>query len=64
VHLTGGAPVRVAAKNGAGDVTIDGQSQSGVAGGSIFATPGWDTAADRFDIDATSGVSSLTVTRG
>lgn len=63
VHLTGNAPVRVATKDGAGDVTVDGQSLGGVAGGSVFTVPGWDTAADRFDIDATSGVSAVTVSR-
>ena len=63
VHLIGNAPVRVATKDGAGDVTVDGQSLGGVAGGSVFTAPGWDTAPDRFDIDATSGVSALTVAR-
>jgi hypothetical protein len=63
VHLTGAAPVRVATGNGAGDVTVDGQTRSGVSGGSVFVAPGWDTATDRFEVDATSGVSSLTVAR-
>ena len=61
VNLAGAAPVRVAAKNGAGEVTIDGQTTSGVPGGATYTAPGWDTATDRFDIDATSGVSSVTV---
>jgi hypothetical protein len=61
VNLTGPAPVRVSAKNGAGEVTIDGQTTSGVPGGAIYTAPGWETAADRFDIDATSGVSSVQV---
>jgi hypothetical protein len=64
VHLTGNAPVRVVAGSGAGEVTVDGQTRFGVPGGSVFVAPGWDTATDRFDIDATSGVSSLTVARG
>jgi hypothetical protein len=63
VNLTGTAPVRVAARNGAGEITVDGQTRSGVPGGSTYTAPGWDTAADRFDIDATSGVSSVTVAR-
>ncbi|MEU4221579.1 hypothetical protein [Actinoplanes sp. NPDC026623] len=63
VHLTGTAPVRVATGSGAGDVTVDGQTHSGVSGGSVFVAPGWDTATDRFEVDATSGVSSLTVAR-
>ena len=63
VNLTGTAPVRVAAKNGAGEVTVDGQTRSGVPGGTVYTAPGWDIATDRFDIDATSGVSSVTVAR-
>ncbi|PRY17613.1 hypothetical protein CLV70_1537 [Pseudosporangium ferrugineum] len=61
VHLGGTAPVRVAARDGAGDVTIDGQSQTGVGGGSVFTPPDWDAAKDRFDVDATSGVADLIV---
>jgi hypothetical protein len=63
VNLTGTAPVRVVTKNGAGEVTVDGQLRSGVPGGSSYTPPGWDTATDRFDIDVTSGVSSVTVAR-
>jgi hypothetical protein len=64
VTLGGTAPVRLATRNGAGDITVDGQTRSGVPGGSVYTGPGWDTATDRFDIDATSGVSSVTVARG
>ena len=63
INLTGSAPVRVATKNGAGEVTVDGQTSSGVPGGTVYTAPGWDAAADRFDIDATSGVSSVRVAR-
>jgi len=63
VHLTGSAPVRVTAKDGAGEVSVDGQVHSGVPGGSVYVAPGWETAADKFDIDATSGVSSMTIAR-
>lgn len=63
VNLTGTAPVRVAARAGAGAVTVDGQTRSGVPGGAVFTAPGWETAAARFDIDATSGVSTVTVAR-
>lgn len=61
VNLAGRAPVRVAAQNGAGKVTVDGDTRSGVAAGAVFAAPGWDSATDRFDVDATSGVSSVIV---
>jgi hypothetical protein len=63
VHLTGVAPVRVATEDGAGEVTIDGQTRSGVPGGATYTAPGWDTATDRYDINATSGVSSMRVDR-
>jgi hypothetical protein len=63
VRLAGDAPVRVAAAGGAGSVTIDGVTHSGVAGGSMWTADGWSAATDRYDIDATSGVSTLTVSR-
>jgi hypothetical protein len=63
VRLEGDAPVRVAAASGAGSVTIDGVTHSGVAGGSMWTPDGWSAATDRYDIDATSGVSTLTVSR-
>ena len=64
VTLTGGAPVRVAARGGAGAVTVEGQTKSGVPRGTVYTAPDWDAATDRFDIDATSGVSTITVARG
>jgi hypothetical protein len=63
VRLTGQAPVRVSARGGAGSVTIDGQAHTGVAGGSVWAQDGWEGAAARYDVDATSGVGTVTVDR-
>ncbi|RIV40589.1 hypothetical protein [Micromonospora radicis] len=63
VRLAGDAPVQVRAGGGAGSVTVDGTTHSGVAGGSTFTPPEWTAAPDRYDIDATSGVSTLTVER-
>jgi hypothetical protein len=56
-----GTPVRVRAGSGAASVTVDGVGHSGVAAGTVVATPGWDAAADRYDIDAVAGVAALTV---
>ncbi|MEV4413185.1 hypothetical protein [Catellatospora sp. NPDC049609] len=56
-------PVRVTAGGGAATVTVDGVRRSGIAGGTVFAPPGWDTAEHRYDIDAAAGVSTLTVNR-
>ena len=63
LSLPGGVPARVIAGGGAGYLTVDGQTRTGVAGGTVVATPGWATASSRFDIDATAGVSRLTVIR-
>lgn len=63
LSLPGGVPARVIAGAGAGYLTVDGQSLTGVAGGTMLATPGWAAARARFDIDATAGVSRLTVIR-
>lgn len=56
-------PAEVFAGGGAGYLTVDGQSLTGVAGGTVLATPGWATTRSRFDIDATAGVDRLTVSR-
>ena len=63
LSLPGGVPARVIAGGGAGYLTVDGQHLTGVAGGTVLATPGWATARSRFDIDATAGVARLTVIR-
>ena len=63
VRLAGRAPVRVSALGGAGSVTIDGEVHTGVPGGSVWVQDGWDGAAARYDVDATSGVATVTVER-
>jgi hypothetical protein len=56
-----GTPTRVRLGSGAASVTVDGAGHSGVGAGTIVATPGWDAATDRYDIDAIAGVAVLTV---
>jgi hypothetical protein len=63
VSLPGGVPAQVDAGAGAGSLSLDGQSLTGVAGGTVLTTSGWAAARSRFDIDATSGVSRLAVSR-
>jgi hypothetical protein len=63
LSLPGGVPVQVAAGGGAGDLSLDGKNQTGVAGGTVLTTPGWATATSRFAVNATAGVSQLTVSR-
>jgi len=63
LSLPGGVPAQVTVGGGASFVSIDGQDLTGVAGGTVLTPPGWATATSRFDIDATSGFSRLTVSR-
>ncbi|HEX3588810.1 MAG TPA: hypothetical protein VHV74_04190 [Pseudonocardiaceae bacterium] len=64
LHLPGGVPARVLFDGGAGSAVVDGVSKSGVAGGTVLATPGWPAARNRYEIDNTAGVSQLTLDRG
>jgi hypothetical protein len=61
VHLVDAAPARVRVAGGAGTVILDGARRTGVAGGTTLAPPTWATAANRYDIDCTAGVSTLSV---
>jgi hypothetical protein len=63
LSLPGGVPAEVIVGGGAGFLSVDGQNMTGVAGGTVLATPGWPTARSRFDVDAIAGVSRLTVSR-
>lgn len=62
LSLPGGVPVRVTAASGAGEVSLEGQDHSGVAGGSVFTTPGWAPGATGLDIDALAGAGRIAVT--
>ena len=63
LSLPGGVPARVLVGGGASYVSVDGQSRTGIAGGTVLTPPGWTTATSRFDINATAGFSRLTVSR-
>lgn len=63
VSLPGGVPVRVTAAGGAGEVSMDGATYSGVGGGAVFATRGWAARGAGFDVDATAGAALLSVAR-
>jgi hypothetical protein len=63
LSLPGGVPARVTVAGGASFVSIDDQNLTGIAGGTVLTPPGWSAAGSRFDIDATSGFSRLTVSR-
>jgi hypothetical protein len=63
LSLPGGVPVQVTVGGGASFVSVDDQNLTGIAGGTVLTPPGWATATSRFEIDATSGFSRLTVSR-
>jgi hypothetical protein len=63
LSLPGGVAARVTADGGAAFLTVEGESLTGVAGGTVVATPGWATAPARVDVQATAGVSRLAVTQ-
>ena len=62
LSLPNGVPAQVTAAGGASEVSLEGQQHTGVAGGSVFTTAGWAPGATGFTIDATAGVSTITVT--
>jgi hypothetical protein len=63
LSLPGDVPAQVTVGDGASLVSVDDQNLTGIAGGTVLTPPGWATATSRFDIDATSGFSRLTVSR-
>ena len=63
LSLPGGVPAQVTVGGGASFVSIDEQNLTGIAGGTVLTPPGWAGAVSRFDIDAISGFSRLTVSR-
>jgi hypothetical protein len=60
VHLPADVDAGVRVGGGAGSVMVDGVRKTGLSGGTTVAST---HAADRYDIEATAGVSSLTVDR-
>jgi len=64
IHAPGGVPVKILAGGGASGVLIDGGPRhTGITAGASFASDGWDTATDRYDVANTAGFSDLVVDR-
>lgn len=63
LSLPPGVPAQVRLAAGAGQATIDGAVHPGLAAGTVFTPDDWTTAADRYLIDNTAGVSALTLDR-
>jgi hypothetical protein len=58
-----GAPAEVKVVGGASQVSLDGISHTGVAGGSLFADPAWAGSSNRYAIDLLGGVSEFQMSR-
>jgi len=57
-----GAAAQVVVRGGASNFVFDAQRLGAVGSATRLATPGWDSAADRWSIELTGGASDLTVT--
>ena len=60
VHVPAGVATGVRVGGGAASTEVDGVRRTGLAGGTVVSTA---TGPDRYDVDATAGVSTLTVDR-
>jgi len=59
-----GVPARLQLYGGASQAVLGGQVYTGIAGGTVLASRGWTSAANRYNLDAVSGVSQVTVSPG
>lgn len=63
LHAPAGVPARLDVGNGAGTAVLDADRRQGVAGGTSLTTPDWTGAGNRIEVDATSGVGTVTLDR-
>jgi hypothetical protein len=61
IAVPAGVPARLRLIGGASQASLGGRTYTGLAGGTVLAMPGWSAAASRYDLDATSGVSEVSV---
>ena len=62
VNRPRGTAAQVVVRGGASNLVFDTQQLGAVGGATRLATPGWDTATDRWAIEVTGGASDLAVT--
>ena len=60
VHVPAGVATGVRVGGGAASVEVDGVRRTGLPGGTVVTTA---SAPDRYDVDATAGVSTLVLDR-
>jgi hypothetical protein len=63
VHAPAGVPVSLFVGSGAGTVTIDGATRTGIAAGTPFPGDGWADAKDRYELTAAGGMSTFALDR-
>jgi len=63
VHTPLAVPSRVRIGGGAGSVSVNGEQRQGVGAGTVFTPAEWARATDRYDLDVTAGVATLSVAR-
>ena len=61
VSRTRGTAAQVVVRGGASNLVFDTQQLGAVGGATRLATPGWETATDRWAIEVTGGASELAV---
>ncbi|UQU61742.1 cell wall-active antibiotics response protein [Couchioplanes caeruleus] len=63
ITVPGAAPVRIRARRGAGQATLDGRTVAGVARNTSFESPRWRRGGTGIDVDAVHGLGAVTVHR-
>ncbi|MGA5298435.1 hypothetical protein ACPCHT_00825 [Nucisporomicrobium flavum] len=63
ITVPGAAPVRIRARRGAGQATLDGRTVAGVARNTSFQSPRWRSGGSGIDVDAVHGLGAVTVHR-
>jgi hypothetical protein len=56
-----GVPARLQLYGGASQAVLGGHTYTGIGGGTVLTGSGWPFAVNRYDLDAVSGVSQVTV---
>jgi hypothetical protein len=62
IDVPAAVPARLQLFGGAAQAVLAGRVHTGIGGGTVLTAPGWASARDRYDLDATAGVSSVSVT--
>jgi hypothetical protein len=62
IALPAAVPARLRLYGGASVASLDGQTRSGIAGGTVLTAAGWAARPNRYDVDAPAGVSEISVT--